>query len=172
MKRNKEIVISPTRIVTILIVSLMLVTASFIIVPRIPNLFAQEPIGMTAEAAARAGAEAFLSVDAKAGKAAWVDKICQVSTLTGCKATSEAFAPMLWPSVEKKNLRLECKAAYASQVMAIQEPSEVEIWELKTVCSNPDSGEKNNSTTQVIVSKTSDAGWKFERIRFDQENKQ
>ncbi len=172
MKRNKEIIISPTRIVTILIVSLMLVTAGFIIVPRIPNLFAQEPIGMTAEAAARAGVEAFLSVDAKAGKAAWVEKICKVSTPTGCKATTEAFAPMLWPSVEKKNLRLECKAASASQVMAIQEPSEVEIWELKTACSNPYTGEKDNSSTQVIVSKTSDAGWKFERIRFDQENKQ
>jgi hypothetical protein len=172
MKRNKEIVISPTRIVTILIVSLMLVTAGFIIVPRIPNLFAQEPIGITAEAAARAGVEAFLSVDAKAGKATWIEKVCQVSTSTGCKATTEAFAPMLWPSVEKKNLRLECKATSASQVMAIQEPSEVEIWELKTVCSNPDTGEKNNSTTQVIVSKTTDADWKFERIRFDQENKQ
>jgi hypothetical protein len=172
MKRNKEIIISPTRIVTILIVSLMLVTTGFIIVPRIPNLFAQEPIGMTAEAAARAGVEAFLSVDAKTGKAAWVEKVCQVSTPTGCKMTDEAFAPMLWPSVEKKNLRLECKAASASMMMAMKEPSEAEIWELKTVCTNPDTGEKNNSSTQVIVSKTTDAGWKFERIRFDQENKQ
>jgi hypothetical protein len=172
MQRNKVITISPTRIVTILIVSLMLITAGFIVVPRIPNLFAQEPIGMTAEAAARAGVEAFLSVDVKAGKTAWIEKVCQVATPTGCKMTGEAFAPMLWPSVEKKNLRLECKAASASRIMAIQEPSEAEIWELKTVCVNPDTGEKDNSTTQVIVSKTDEAGWKFERIRFDQESKQ
>jgi hypothetical protein len=172
MQRNKVITISPTRIVTILIVSLMVITAGFIILPRIPNLFAQEPTGMTAEAAARAGVEAFLSVDAKAGKATWIEKVCQVSTPTGCKATSEAFAPMLWPSVEKKGLRLNCKAASATQLMAMQEPSETEIWELKTVCTNPDTGEKDNSTTQVIVSKTADAGWKFERIRFEQETKQ
>ena len=172
MQRNKEITISPTRIVTILIVSLMLITAGFIIVPRIPNLFAQEPIGMTAEAAARTGVEAFLSVDAKAGKTAWIDKVCQVSTPTGCKMVGEAFAPMLWPSVEKKNLRLDCKTASASKVMALQEPSEAEIWELKTVCTNPNTGETDNSTTQAIVSKTAEAGWKFERIRFDQETKQ
>lgn len=172
MKQKKEIVISPTRIVTILIVSLMLVTASFIVAPRIPKLFAQERIGLTAESAARAGVEAFLSVDAKAGKAAWIEKVCQVSTPTGCKATNEAFAPMLGPSVEKKGLRLNCKAASATQLIAMQEPSEAEIWELKTVCTNPDTGEKDNSTTQVIVSKTAEAGWKFERIRFDQETKQ
>lgn len=172
MKRKKEIVIRPTRVVTALIVFLMLVTAGFIIAPRLPNLFIQEPIGMTAEAAARAGVEAFLSVDAKAGKAAWVDKICQVSTPTGCKMSSEAYAPMLWPSVEKKGLRLNCKAASATQLMSMQEPSEAEIWDLKTFCTNPDTGETDNSVTQVIVSKTADAGWKFERIRFDQETKQ
>jgi hypothetical protein len=172
MKRKKEIVIRPTRVVTALIVFLMLVTAGFIIAPRLPTLFAKEPIGMTAEAAARAGVEAFLSVDAKPGKAAWVDKVCQVSTPTGCKMAGEAFAPMLWPSVEKKNLRLECKTASASKMMALQEPSEAEIWEMKTVCTNPDTGEKDSSTTQVIVTKTAEAGWKFERIRFDQETKQ
>ncbi len=172
MKRKKEIVIRPTRVITALIIFLMLVTAGFIIVPRIPNLFAQEPTGMTAEAAARAGVEAFLSVDAKAGKAAWVDKICQVSTPTGCKMAGEAYAPMLWPSVEKKGIRLNCKAASATQLMSMQEPSEAEIWDLKTVCTNSDTGESDNSVTQVIVGKTADAGWKFERIRFDQETKQ
>ena len=172
MKRNKEIVISPTRVVTALIIFLMLVTAGFIIVPRIPNLFAQELTGMTAEAAARAGLEAFLSVDAKTGKDAWIDNICQGSTPTGCKMASQIYARMFWPSVEKKNLRLDCKAASASQVMSTLEPSETEIWELKTVCTNPNTGETDNSTTQAIVSKTADAGWKFERIRFDQETKQ
>ncbi len=172
MKRKKEIVIRPTRVVTALIIFLMLVTAGFIIVPRIPNLFAQEPTGMTAEAAARAGVEAFLSVDAKVGKTAWIDKVCQVSTPAGCKMAGEAFAPMLWPSVEKKNLRLDCKAASASMMMAMKESSEAEIWELKTICTNPDTGEMNNSLTQVIVTKTAEAGWKFERIRFDQETKQ
>lgn len=172
MQRKKVITISPTRVVIVLIVFLILVTAGFIIGPRIPNPFAKEPSNMTAEAAARTGLEAFLSVDAKAGKTDWINKICQVSTLTGCKMASEVYAPMLWPSVEKKNLRMECKTISASQLMSVLELPEAEIWELKTVCTNPDTGEKDNSTTQVIVSKTADAGWKFERIRFDQETRQ
>jgi hypothetical protein len=172
MKQKKEIVISPTRIVTILIVSLMLVTIGFIIVPRIPNLFPQESTGMTAEVAARAGIEAFLSVDAKAGKTAWINRVCQVSTTTGCKMTGEVYAPMLWPAVEEKELRLNCKTASAFKLITAQEPSETEIWELETVCTNPNTGEADKSVAQVIVSKSADAGWKFERIRFDQETKQ
>jgi hypothetical protein len=171
MKRNKIITISPTRIVAALIVFLMLVTAGFIIVPRISNPFAEKPIGMTSEGAARAGLEAFLSVDAKAGKAAWVEKVCQVSTSQGCKMVSQAYVNMVWPVVEKKSLRLNCKSASASLVTTLQKPAEIEIWELKTVCTNIDTGETDNSTTQVIVSKTAEDGWKFERIRFDQETK-
>jgi len=172
MQRKKVITISPTRVVTVLIVSLVLVTAGFIIAPRISSWFVKEPTGMTAEAAARAGLEAFLSVDANAGKAAWVDKVCLVSTVQGCKMVSQAYVGMVWPAVEKKGLRLTCKSASASQVISLQKPVEIEIWELKTVCTNPDTGETDNSTTQVIVSKTAEAGWKFERIRFDQETKQ
>jgi hypothetical protein len=169
MKRNKVITISPIRVVTALIVFLILVTAGFILVSRIPALFSKKPVGLTAEASARTGLEAFLSVDAKAGKNAWIDEICRNSTPTGCKMASQVYARMFWPSVEKKGLRLACKVTSASQLMSIQKPSESEIWVLKTICTNPDTGENNTSTTQVIVTNTGDAGWKFERIRFDQE---
>lgn len=171
MKRNKIITITPTRVVTALIIFLMVVTAGFILVPRLSNPFAEKPNGMTAEGATRAGLEAFLSVDAKAGKAAWIEKVCQVSTSQGCKMVSQAYAAMVWPTVEKKSLRLDCKSASATLVTTLQKPVEIEIWELKTVCTNIDTGEADNSTTQVIVSKTDEAGWKFERIRFDQETK-
>lgn len=171
MKRSKVITITPTRLVITLIVFLMVVTAGFILVPRISNPFAEKPIGMTAEAAARAGLEAFLSVDAKTGKAAWMEKVCQVSTSQGCKMVSQIYAAMVWPAVEKKSLRLDCKSASASLINKLQKPVESEIWELKTVCTNADTGETNNGNTQVIVSKTAEAGWKFERIRFDQETK-
>jgi hypothetical protein len=169
MKRSKEIVITPTRVVTALIVFLMLVTAGFVIAPRIPALFAKKSTGLTAEASARAGVEAFLSVDAKAGRQAWINKVCQASTPTGCEMTGKLYAPMLWPSVEKQGLRLSCKASSASLVTSVQESAESEIWELGTTCTNLDTGETDQSTTQVIVTRIADAGWKFERIRFDQE---
>lgn len=169
MKNKKEIVISPTRLVTGLIVFLVLVTAGFVLVPRIPTFFVQQPTGLTADAAARVGVEAFLSVDAKAGKNAWISKVCEASTLTGCKLAKQVYAPMLWPSIEKKMLRFSCKAISASQVQLTKADAPSELWELKTVCKNLDTGETNNNTTRAIVSGTSNAGWKFERVLFDEE---
>jgi hypothetical protein len=172
MKSKKEIVISPTRVVTALIVFLMLVTASFVFIPRIPALFTKEYTGMTAEGAARAGAEEFFSVDAKASKDAWINQVCLVSTTAGCKMIEKIYAPMLWPSIEKKGLRFACKTISASQIQSGVSDAAIELWELKTVCTNLDTGETNNNITQVIVSSSTGAGWKFERIRFDQEIKQ
>ena len=170
MKHNKVITISPTLIVTVLIVFLMLVTAGFIIWSRLPALFQREQPGMSAENAARTGLEAFLSVDAKTGQSAWVDSICKLASDAGCKMVTNAYAPMFWPSVEKDSLRLTCKTASATLVTKLDEPVKSEIWELKTICTNLDSGEANTSSTQVIVVESADAGWKFERVRFDQES--
>ena len=77
---------------------------------------------------------------------------------------------MFWPSVEKDSLRLTCKTAYATLVTELDEPTKSEIWELKTICTNLDTGESNTGSTQVIVVESADAGWKFERVRFDQES--
>ena len=169
MKSKKEIVISPTHVVTALIIFLMLVTAGFVIVPRITAVFSEKPAGITAEAAARAGTEAFLSVDAKTGKGAWIDKICQASTSTGCKMAVKVYAPMLWPSIEKKGLRFSCKVISASQLKAGMPDPAIELWEIKSVCKNLDTGETNDSATQAFVSGSVNAGWKFERILFDEE---
>ena len=77
MKHNKVITISPARIVTVLIVFLMLVTAGFILWARLPALFQREQTGMSPEYAARTGLEAFLSVDAEGRQTAWIDSIQQ-----------------------------------------------------------------------------------------------
>jgi hypothetical protein len=169
MKNKKEIVISPTRLVTILIVFLILVTAGFVLAPRIPNFFVQKSTGLTAEAAARAGVEAFLSVDAKAGKNAWTSKICDASTPTGCKLAEKVYASMVWPSIQAQGLRFSCKTVSASQVQLTTADTANELWELKAVCKNLDTGETNNNVTRAIVSGSADAGWKFERILFDEE---
>jgi hypothetical protein len=169
MKKRKEIVISPNHVVTGLIVFLVLVTAGFIFVPRLSTVFVQKPNGMTAEAAARAGTEAFLSVDGRARKDDWIKKICQVSTPTGCKLAEEVYAPMVWPSIQAKGLRFSCKTVAASHLESIVTETVTELWELKTVCTNLDTGETNDGVTQVFVSGRPSAGWKFERVRFDQE---
>ena len=169
MKRKQEIVISPTRLVTGLIVFLVLVTAGFILVPRLPTIFVQKSTGMTAEAAARAGTEAFLSVDGKTGKDAWINKVCQISTPTGCKLAEKVYAPMVWPSIQAKGLRFSCKIVSASWLKPIKADIAGELWELKAVCTNLDTGETSSSVTQAVVSGDTNVGWKFERILFDEE---
>ena len=169
MKSKKEIVISPTRLVTGLIVFLVLVTAGFILVPRLPAIFVQKSTGLSAEAAARAGTEAFLSVDGKASKDAWISKICQASTPTGCKLAEKVYAPMVWPSIQAKGLRFSCKTVSASRLKPIKADIAGELWELKAVCTNLDTGETSSSVTQAIVAGSANAGWKFERVLFDEE---
>jgi hypothetical protein len=40
---------------------------------------------------------------------------------------------------------------------------------VKVVCKNLDTGETNNNVTRAIVSGSANAGWKFERILFNEE---
>ncbi len=169
MKSKKEIVISSTRLVTSLIIFLVLVAAGFIVVPRLPTVFVQKSTGMSAEAAARAGTEAFLSVDGRASKDVWINKICQVSTPTGCKLAEEVYIPMVWPSIQEKGLRFSCKIVSASQLKPVKSDGVHEFWELKAVCTNRDTGETSSNVTQALVSPDGNTGWKFERVLFDEE---
>ena len=170
MKLNKDIVITPRQIVIGLLVFLSLALTGFSLGPKIAKLplFAgPTPVGLTAETAARAGAEVFFSVDAKLGQEAWTEKVCEISTPNGCQMTRKVFAPMLWSSVEKKGLRLSCKVTSAKLAQDISQ--DAQAWKLTSTCTNLDTGETSNGNTTAFVSETAGAGWKLERIGFDQE---
>ena len=174
MKSNKDIVITPRQIVIGLLLFLGLALTAFSLGPKIAKLpiFAgPAPIGMTAEAAARTGAEVFFSVDAKLGQEAWLSKVCEISTTNGCQLTTKVFAPMMWPSIEQKALRMSCKvtSAVLSKDLTKENAPAAQSWKLTSTCTNLDTGETNIGIAKVFVSETTDAGWKLERIGFDQE---
>ena len=174
MKFNKDIVITPRQIVIGLLLFLGLTLTAFSLGPKIAKLplFAgPTPVGMTAEAAARTGAEVFFSVDAKLGQEAWLSKVCEVSTTNGCQLTTKVFAPMMWPSIEQKGLRMSCKvtSAVLGKDITKENAPAAQSWKLTSTCTNLDTGETSNGNTTVFVSETTDAGWKLERIAFDQE---
>jgi hypothetical protein len=177
MKSNKDIVITPRQIVVGLLVFLGLALAGFTLasfapqIAKLPLFAGPPPVGMTAEVAARNGTEVFFSVDAKLGKEAWVTKVCEISTPNGCEMTRKVFVPMLWPSVEKLSLRLSCKATSAvmTQELTQENAPAAQAWKLTSTCMNLDTGETSDGNTTVFVSETADAGWKLERIGFDQE---
>ncbi|MCX6067114.1 MAG: hypothetical protein NT121_15390 [Chloroflexi bacterium] len=174
MKPNKEIVITPLQIVIGLLVFMGLALAGFALAPqltKLPLFAGPTPAGQTAEAAARTGAEVFFSVDAKAGQDAWISKVCDVSTENGCQLTKKVYGPMLWPSIEKLGLRLSCKvtsAALAQELTQENAPA-TQAWKLTSTCTNLDTGETSGGAAKVFVAQTAAAGWKLERIGFDQE---
>ena len=174
MKFNKDIVITPRQIVIGLLLFLGLTLTGFSLGPKIAKLpiFAgPAPIGMTAEIAARTGTEVFFSVDAKLGQEAWLSKVCEISTENGCQLAKKVFAPMMWPSIEEKSLRMSCKvtSAVLGKDLTKENAPATQSWNLTSTCTNLDTGETSNGNTTVFVSKTADAGWKLERIAFDQE---
>jgi|GEM_PF-1351389 hypothetical protein len=174
MKLNKEIVITPRQIVIGLLLFLGLALTGFSLGPQIANLplFAgPTPVGQTAEAAARSGAEVFFSVDAKLGREAWTENVCEISTPNGCQMTKKVYAPMLWPSIEKLGLRLACKVTSAklAQALTQENASAAQAWKVTSNCTNLDTGETSAGAAKVFVSETPGAGWQLERIGFDQE---
>jgi len=174
MKFNKDIVITPRQIVIGLLVFLGLALTGFSLVPKISQLsiFARPtPVGMTAEVAARTGTEVFFSVDAKLGQKAWISQVCEISTANGCQINKKVFAPIMWPLIEQKGLRLSCtvtSAAMAKDLSKKDAPAS-QSWKLTSTCTNLDTGEASNGKTTVFVSESTDAGWKLERVVFDQE---
>ena len=174
MKLNKEIVITPRQIVIGLLLFLGLALTGFSLGPKIANLplFAgPTPVGLTAEAAARSGAEVFFSVDAKLGQEAWENKVCALSTPNGCQMIKKVYAPMLWPSIEKLGLRLACKVTSAemAQDLTQENAPATQAWKVTSSCTNLDTGETSGGAAKVFVSETAGAGWQLERIGFDQE---
>ena len=174
MKFNKDLIVTPRQIVIGLLIFLALALVGFSLVPKIASLslfVGPTPVGLTAEAAARTGAEVFFSVDAKLGQDAWVNKVCEISTTNGCQITKKVFAPMLWPSIEKKGLRMSCKvtSAVLGQEITKENAPAFQSWKLTSTCTNLDTGETSDGSSRVFVSETLDAGWKLDRIAFDQE---
>jgi hypothetical protein len=110
-------------------------------------------------------------VDAKLGQEAWLSKVCGISTTNGCQLAKKVFAPMMWPSIKQKGLRMSCKvtSAVLGQDLTKENALAAQSWKLTSTCTNLDTGETSIGNTTVFVSETADAGWKLERIAFDQE---
>jgi hypothetical protein len=100
-----------------------------------------------------------------------LNKVCEISTENGCQLTTKVFAPMMWPSIEQKGLRLSCKvtsAVLGKEITKENTPAS-QSWKLTSTCTNLDTGETSDGNTTVFVSETADAGWKLDRVGFDQE---
>lgn len=167
--KQKEFVIRPKHLITGLLVFITLAILGFAILPQaFSEIFTPKP----AEIAAREGAQAFLSTDIEKGQAAWEKSICKVASKEGCALIKQTISPMLWPSVERGQVRQTCQpieSRLKTDTPAEGDNPHTQAWEVTLECTDINSGETSNGEINVLVSEH-EQDWQFDLALFTQEN--
>jgi hypothetical protein len=128
-----------------------------------------------AQAAAVAGARAFYTLDYRQGQQAWLDKLCQVSTQTGCVVYQNVITPNLWPALEEGrtittvNVRVDDKVS--EQTASSRGDAPMQIWRMKIELSAPWPVQREPETAFSALGLVIKEGgvWKFERFLTEEE---
>jgi hypothetical protein len=141
----------------------------------IPTALSTTPDGdQPAQAAAVAGAQAFYSVDFKKGKQAWLDRLCAVSTNTGCAMDQNVFVPALWPQLEAGKTATTVQVAVQAKVLEQVNPLgnvPQQVWRLGIQLSAPWPVQKQPITSfpALALVVRENGTWKFERFLTEDE---
>ena len=118
-----------------------------------------------AEKAAVEGMQAFFQIEIDAGKDAWLNRFCSISTENGC-ALIRMGADRLWQKYADAKTSIQATAKVAEQVS--RTPTE-QVWKVEVTLSEPLPGSnKTQDEAFVLVVKTEDA-WKFDRFLLEPE---
>lgn len=128
-----------------------------------------------AQNAAAAGAQAFYSVDYRAGQQAWLDRLCAISTQTGCVVYQNVIAPNLWPAFEQAQTVTTVKVAVQEKVdegiAATRAGAPTQVWRLQVELSDPWPVQADPQTSfsalALVIQEQGD--WKFERFLSEEE---
>lgn len=158
----KVIPLQSRHLITGLLVFIVLAVVGFAFVwPALVR--AAEPT--TAELAARAGAQAFASIDYQAGRATWERNLCKVSTEDACKVFSSDLGAMLWGGAERNETRQKCLATAATRQAT---NGERQIWNVALTCTDLTTAEVTAGDMRVSIVEA-DGVWLFERPLFGEE---
>lgn len=165
--QGKSITITSRDAIAILVGFIFLVVAIFAFGPKVAALVTAPS---SAETAARAGAEAFLSTDYEKGQSAWESAICAVSSEQGCALTKATFAPMIWRQVMANSVRKFCQATNAVRTgdsVSADNKERRQTWQVTLSCLDPDGNKSKGEVTSIVIEDAN--GWKFERLAFSEE---
>jgi hypothetical protein len=140
-----------------------------------PIMSATQEEDQAAEQAALAGAQAFYTVDYRQGMQAWLDRLCSVSTATGCDIYQNMIAPKLWDGFEQAKTvttaQASAEAKVADQIAASRDNAPMQLWRLQVHLSAPWPQQKVprlDFPALALVIKENGA-WKFERFLTEEE---
>jgi len=129
-----------------------------------------EPTAVPGGDAARAGVEAFLSVDFSKGRDAWLERLCALTDEQGCKANT-MMAEMMWAGVEKKKQRTACTVQSLELVKTgEQDGTAYQVWKVKAEITDLNTQQKSAGEMYAMTVKDGEA-WKFNHVLLDFEQK-
>ncbi|MBI9050038.1 MAG: hypothetical protein JEZ00_11500 [Anaerolineaceae bacterium] len=114
---------------------------------------------MASEAAVMA-MESFFNIDAKEGKEVWLDRICTISTESGCELLS-AGADAMWAHYQEENIHI---SALVSPVKKISETEREQVWQMSILLSAPLPGSNKTEDMAYVVMTKKEGIWKFDRF--------
>ncbi|WP_322507020.1 hypothetical protein [Anaerolinea sp.] len=165
----KEITFSKRNTFLILLTILLTGAGIFMIGRFAPQTATLEPTRspdqVVAEQAAVEGTQAFFQIQSEAGKDAWLEHFCSLSTESGC-AFIQMGADRLWKKYVEANTSIQAAVKAVEQVSAT---ATEQVWKVDVSLSEPLPGSnKTQEETYVLAVKT-DAGWKFDRFLLEPE---
>jgi hypothetical protein len=128
-----------------------------------------------AQKAAIAGAQAFYTVDFESGQQAWLDRLCSVSTQTGCIVYQNVIAPNLWSGLEQAQtvttVIIIVQEKVDEQIAKTRGNAPIQVWRLQIELSAPWPMQKEPQTIFSALSLVikEDGKWKFERFLTEEE---
>lgn len=185
-----EIVI-PKRIIVIGLILIGLVAAAIWLAPQLyggslaqageavtpisPSVDQSETEDAAAKDAALAGARAFYTMDYSVGQQPWMNRLCSVSTQTGCIVYQNVIVPNLWSQLEEAKIvttvEVSAQEKVQEQVASTRDNAPMQIWRLNIQLSSPWPMQKEPITdfpALALVIKEN-GSWKFERFLTDEE---
>ena len=154
-----------------ILLSLVVVLAALVVLVSLPNLTLPSSVTPTptpaeddlAKAAAFNGVTAFFTIDEQAGKQAWIDALCRVSTESGC-AFHRLGLDSLWKQFEAAHTSI-IPTILSSEKMSLPETETgKQVWKLSIELSKalPGRTEKQDVAYALVVLKKGE--WKFDRF--------
>ena len=130
------------------------------IIQALPLSNRASPEDVKASAAATRALEAFYQIDTEEGQDVWLERVCAVTTPSGCQFLTLGAGP-LWEQLAAS--RVQVTAVVAPEEKLSETESE-QIWRMRIILSEPLPGsDLTEDSAHVLVIKT-DAGWLFERF--------
>ena len=128
-----------------------------------------------AQKAATVGAQAFYTVDYQKGQQDWLDRLCSVSTQTGCIVYQNVIGPNLWSGFEQSQTKTSVKVTVQEkvdeQIAETRGNAPMQVWRLQIELSDswPMQKEPQTVFSALALVIEEDGEWKFERFLTEEE---